>query len=73
MEHLPQSKTHKIYFDYGTETLDAYYLPYQNRVSEILKVKGYMILFQVKIKDLMQQIILKMLGKADYQFLCFFV
>jgi len=41
MEHLPQSKTHKIYFDYGTETLDAYYLPYQNRVSEILKVKGY--------------------------------
>ncbi|WP_396189145.1 alpha/beta hydrolase [Flavobacterium sp.] len=39
--YLPQSKTHKIYFDYGTETLDASYLPYQSKVSEILRAKGY--------------------------------
>lgn len=38
---LPESKNHKIYFDYGTETLDAFYLKYEYRVDEILKVKGY--------------------------------
>ncbi|SNR62716.1 alpha/beta hydrolase [Lutibacter flavus] len=38
---LPASKRHKIYFDYGTETLDKFYLPYQHRVDEILKKKGY--------------------------------
>lgn len=40
-QNLPSPKNHKIYFDYGTETLDAYYLPYQNRVDEVLKLKGY--------------------------------
>lgn len=40
-DKLPKSKTHKMYFDYGTETLDAKYLPFQNEVSEILKEKGY--------------------------------
>ena len=40
-QNLPSPKTHKIYFDYGTETLDAYYLPYQYRVDEVLKLKGY--------------------------------
>lgn len=39
--NLPSSKTHKIYFDYGTETLDEFYLPYQYRVDEVLKLKGY--------------------------------
>lgn len=38
---LPDSKNHKIYFDYGTETLDAFYLPYEHRVDEILQAKGY--------------------------------
>jgi enterochelin esterase-like enzyme len=38
---LPSPKTHKIYFDYGTNTLDEFYLPYQNRIDEILKLKGF--------------------------------
>ncbi|PCH53449.1 MAG: esterase [Flavobacteriaceae bacterium] len=40
-QHLPSPKNHKIYFDYGTKTLDKYYLPYQYRVNEVLKSKGY--------------------------------
>lgn len=40
-QNLPSPKTHKIYFDYGTATLDEYYLPYQYRVNEVLKLKGY--------------------------------
>jgi predicted alpha/beta superfamily hydrolase len=38
---LPAYKNHKIYFDYGTETLDAFYLPYEHRIDEILLAKGY--------------------------------
>ena len=38
---LPSSKNHKIYFDYGTDTLDALYLPFEHRVDEILQAKGY--------------------------------
>lgn len=40
-ENLPSPATHKIYFDYGTKTLDEFYLPYQHRVNEVLKQKGY--------------------------------
>ena len=40
-ENLPSPKTHKIYFDYGTKTLDKFYLPYQHRVDEVLKLKGF--------------------------------
>ena len=40
-EKLPNPKNHKLYFDYGTETLDANYLKYEYRVDEILKEKGY--------------------------------
>lgn len=40
-QNLPDSKNHKIYFDYGTETLDAGYVKYAYRVDEILKSKGY--------------------------------
>lgn len=40
-ENLPSPVTHKIYFDYGTQTLDEFYLPYQHRVDEVLKLKGY--------------------------------
>jgi predicted alpha/beta superfamily hydrolase len=39
--NLPDSKNHKLYFDYGTETLDALYLPYQTRVNAVLKTHGY--------------------------------
>ncbi|MFO7674546.1 MAG: alpha/beta hydrolase-fold protein [Lutibacter sp.] len=39
--NLPSPTTHKIYFDYGTKTLDEFYLPYQHRVDEVLKLKGY--------------------------------
>lgn len=40
-QHLPKPKTHKIYFDYGTETLDAMYPPLQKQVDEIMKNKGF--------------------------------
>ena len=40
-QNLPSPKTHKIYFDFGTETLDAFYLPYENKVNEVLKLKGF--------------------------------
>lgn len=40
-KNLPSPTTHKIYFDYGTATLDASYLNYQNRVDEVLQQKGY--------------------------------
>ncbi len=39
--NLPESNTHNLYFDYGTETLDALYLKYQEKVSQILASKGY--------------------------------
>ncbi|MGZ3823208.1 MAG: alpha/beta hydrolase, partial [Mucilaginibacter sp.] len=39
--HLPSPKNHKIYFDYGSETLDALYKPYQLRADEIMKAAGY--------------------------------
>ena len=40
-EELPSPKNHKIYFDYGTETLDQYYKPYQLEVDKIMTEKGY--------------------------------
>jgi enterochelin esterase-like enzyme len=39
--HLPSSKTHKIYFDYGSETLDAMYKPYQLQADTIMQTAGY--------------------------------
>lgn len=39
--HLPNPKTHKIYFDYGDQTLDALYPPLQKKVDEIMKRKGF--------------------------------
>lgn len=38
---LPNPKNHKIYFDYGTETLDESYIKYEYRVDEVLHSKGY--------------------------------
>ena len=39
---LPDPKTHRLYFDYGTLSLNSQYEPYQIRVNEILKNKGYL-------------------------------
>ncbi|WP_442266538.1 alpha/beta hydrolase [Tenacibaculum sp. ZS6-P6] len=40
-QNLPNSGTHKIYFDYGNKTLDRHYPQYAPKVDEILKQKGY--------------------------------
>ncbi len=40
-EHLPKPAQHKLYFDYGTETLDALYEPYQWRMDSVLIRRGY--------------------------------
>jgi enterochelin esterase-like enzyme len=40
-ENVPDPATHKIYFDYGSETLDQYYKPYQLKVDAIMKANGY--------------------------------
>ena len=40
-KNLPTPGKHKIYFDYGTETLDAMYEPLQLRVDEVMKQRGY--------------------------------
>jgi len=39
--NLPNPKDHKIYFDYGTATLDAMYETLQPQVDEIMKSKYY--------------------------------
>lgn len=38
---LPPPSGHKIYFDYGTKTLDADYEPFQKKADAIMKNKGY--------------------------------
>ena len=40
-KHLPDSKEHKIYFDYGTATLDTMYQTLHPKVDAIMKSKGY--------------------------------
>lgn len=39
--NLPNPKNHKIYFDYGNQTLDSLYKPSQERVDKIMIKKGY--------------------------------
>lgn len=39
--HVPFAEKHKIYFDYGTETLDALYKPYQQMIDTVMLRKGY--------------------------------
>ena len=39
--HLPDPATHRYWFDYGTETLDSIYEPYQLRADRILRRGGY--------------------------------
>ncbi len=38
---LPDPSNHKLYFDYGTETLDSIYEPYQLEVDEVIRKQGY--------------------------------
>ncbi len=40
--HLPDPADHRLYFDFGTETLDAEYEPYQRRMDEYLRKAGYL-------------------------------
>lgn len=39
--NLPNPKDHKIYFDYGDQTLDAMYKPLQGKVDVVMKAKGF--------------------------------
>ncbi|WP_253527185.1 alpha/beta hydrolase [Runella salmonicolor] len=39
--NLPDYQLHKIYFDYGNQTLDALYPPLQKQVDTILQAKGF--------------------------------
>jgi pimeloyl-ACP methyl ester carboxylesterase len=38
---LPSPATHKLYFDHGSETLDAVYARYQQRVDAVVARRGY--------------------------------
>ncbi len=40
-EKLPVAGRHMIYFDYGTETLDKWYEPYQKKIDAVMEAKGY--------------------------------
>jgi enterochelin esterase-like enzyme len=39
--HLPAAGRHRLYFDHGTQGLDALYGPHQQRVDALLAAKGY--------------------------------
>jgi hypothetical protein len=41
LSNLPRPSHGKIYFDYGSETLDSLYKPYQQFVDTIMKKAGY--------------------------------
>lgn len=38
---LPDPRTHKLYFDHGSESLDAIYARYQDRVDAVVSRRGY--------------------------------
>ena len=40
-ENLPSAQNHSIYFDFGTETLDAFYEPYQAMIDSIMIRHNY--------------------------------
>lgn len=40
-KNLPNPKSHKLYFDYGDQTLDALYPPLQKKADQVIKAKGY--------------------------------
>ncbi len=39
--NLPKREGHKVYFDYGTKTLDAWYEPHQLRMDSVMQDLGY--------------------------------
>ncbi|MGJ5642551.1 alpha/beta hydrolase [Formosa sp. S-31] len=39
--HMPVPETHKLYFDFGTETLDKYYPAFENSVNQLFLKAGY--------------------------------
>ena len=40
-KNLPNPKTNRIYFDYGDQTLDALYLPLQEKADAVMIEKGF--------------------------------
>jgi enterochelin esterase-like enzyme len=40
-KYLPDPKTHRIYFDHGTATLDAMYPALQRKVDAVMRERGY--------------------------------
>ncbi|MBI2511938.1 MAG: hypothetical protein HYV96_08165 [Opitutae bacterium] len=40
-QNLPHAGAHRLYFDFGTATLDASYEPYQQRMDAALRTLGY--------------------------------
>ncbi len=40
-QRLPDPRCHKLYFDFGTETLDKNYEPYQWRMDAVVAERGY--------------------------------
>jgi len=40
-ENVPDPATHKMYFDYGSETLDQYYKPYPLKIDVLMMAGGY--------------------------------
>ena len=40
-KNLPSPKNHKLYFDYGTKTLDSLYEPLQAQIDQTMRKKGY--------------------------------
>jgi predicted alpha/beta superfamily hydrolase len=38
---LPGPEKHRVYFDFGTEALDAQYEPYQRQVDNVMRLRGY--------------------------------
>ncbi len=40
-DHLPSPVRHRIYFDFGTKTLDTLYRPFQAAVDRVMQEQGY--------------------------------
>jgi len=40
-QKLPQKNRPKLYFDYGSATLDVWYAPHQLRIDKVLQAQGY--------------------------------
>jgi enterochelin esterase-like enzyme len=40
-DHLPDPSSHRLYFDYGDQGLDALYPPLQTKADAVMKAKGF--------------------------------